>query len=174
MLSRMAMPLLGAIAALLAAGPVAGADPITKLEPPKTAVVLTISGNIAVTNSDKGARFDRETLNKIGVKTVTTATPWTEGKPKFTGVLLSDLLKAIGAKGAKVTAIALDNYSFAIPVEDAEKYPVLLAMEMNGTVMTAKDKGPIWVVYPRDDFPELNNRNTDRRMVWQVKELIVE
>ena len=50
----------------------------------------------------------------------------------------------------------------------------LLLQGLNGERMSARDKGPFWIVYPRDDFPEIDTQETDHRMVWQVRELVVE
>jgi hypothetical protein len=44
---------------------------------------------------------------------------------------------------------------------------------MNGQYLHVKDKGPLWTVYPRDQFPELRNSMTDKKWVWQLKELEV-
>ena len=44
---------------------------------------------------------------------------------------------------------------------------------MDGEELRVRDKGPLWIVYPRDDFPELDNRLIRSRWVWQVKELMV-
>jgi hypothetical protein len=33
--------------------------------------------------------------------------------------------------------------------------------------------GPIWIVYPRDDFPELQLETVNARWVWQLTEIEV-
>lgn len=165
------LPLLSMIlGAVLYAGAAGAKD---GLGAPTGPVMLTVSGNIATTNVDGQARFDRTMLHALQPAMVRTATPWTDGHPIFTGILMRDILSAVGSMGVSVTAIALDDYSFTIPVADFERYPVLLAMEMNGEPMSS-DKGPMWIVYPRDDFPELDQEETDYRMVWQVRELVIE
>lgn len=35
---------------------------------------------------------------------------------------------------------------------------------MNGKYLTPRDKGPLWVIYPRDEFAELNTKEVDHRM----------
>jgi len=45
---------------------------------------------------------------------------------------------------------------------------------MNGQALRIRDKGPIWIVYPRDDYPELAVDAMDQRWIWQVKELHVD
>ncbi len=57
------------------------------------------------------------------------------------------------------------------PAEDVEKYPVLLAIEEDGKALTLRNKGPIWVIYPLSDHPELNIEQYHSLMVWQVLKL---
>jgi hypothetical protein len=44
---------------------------------------------------------------------------------------------------------------------------------MNGEYLEIRDKGPIWIVYPRDQFSELRNSMVDKKWVWQLSELEV-
>lgn len=144
-----------------------------QLARPSGEIILEVSGKIGLTNSDGRAMFDRPMLEKIGTSTVRTSTPWTDGVVKFEGVLLRDLLSHCEAAGQTVHAIAWNDYTMDIPVDDAMEYAVLLAMEADGTPLSVRDKGPIWIVYPMDDHRELRGRLTERKMVWQLKELRV-
>ncbi len=40
--------------------------------------------------------------------------------------------------------------------------------------MPVREKGPVWVIYPMDDNPELRNDLYNDRLVWQLKEISVE
>jgi hypothetical protein len=84
---------------------------------------------------------------------------------------MSDLLKTVGASGDKITVVALNDYKVDIPVSDFKNFPVILAYRMDGQALRVKDKGPLWIVYPADDYPELNNKQTQNKWVWQVKEI---
>lgn len=161
-----------ALAAAAAFGP-SGDSAAQRLTEPTGRVILEISGKIAHTNAPERARFDLKALESLGITKITTSTPWTEGKKVFEGVRLRDLLQAVGADGATITPVALNDYKLDIPREDFDKYPVILAYRMDGEELRVRDKGPLWVVYPRDDFPELDNRLIRSRWVWQVKELMV-
>lgn len=86
---------------------------------------------------------------------------------------MGDLLDAVGADGETVKAIALNDYMIDIPISDVERYEVLLALKMNGEYMRVRDKGPIWIVYPYDQYDELNEPGIRERSVWQLRELIV-
>jgi hypothetical protein len=72
-----------------------------------------------------------------------------------------------------VEARALNDYEEVIPIEEFHKYDVLLAMRMNGALMRVRDKGPIWIVYPWSDNPELDDFATREKSVWQLSVLHV-
>jgi len=169
--------LLGLLAVLSYAALTAGLAPAhaqKSLPAPQGAPILTVTGQIAVHNAGDAAVFDRALLRTIGQSKLKTSTSWTEGTPEFEGVLVRDLLKAVGATGTKVTVIALNDYRVVLPVSDFEQYPVLLADRMDGKELTPRDKGPTWIVYPRDEYKALQNPETNSKWVWQVKEIRVE
>ncbi|MCB6184483.1 molybdopterin-dependent oxidoreductase [Leeia sp. TBRC 13508] len=144
------------------------------LPAPKGPVVLTITGNLTKSNKDAHtAQFDMEMLKKIGMKKVQTSTTWTKGKPTFEGPLARDILKLVGATGAKVNAIAINDYKVEIPTADFTKYDVIIAATMDGKAMSRRDKGPLWVIYPRDQHPELVSPEADSKFLWQLKALDV-
>ncbi len=162
--------LVGAAAiVVLALGPVA-AQPLPK---PESRPILEVTGKIAATNGDEKAAFDLAMLEAIGIAKTKTSTAWTEGQPQFEGVMLKALLDRLGASGETVTAVALNDYKVEIPIADFAKYPVILAYRMNGELLRIRDKGPLWIIYPQDDFPALKNKETQSKWVWQVKELRV-
>jgi hypothetical protein len=143
------------------------------LPQPKGEILLRVSGAIKVTNSPGGAAFDREMLRSLGEVTLKTTTAFTDGENVFVGVPLKTVLDRVGASGTEVVATALNAYTERLPLEDL-RYEPLLAMTMDGVPMTARDKGPIWIVYPRDKYAILRNANRDRYWVWQLNSLRVE
>jgi hypothetical protein len=143
------------------------------LKKPEGPVILTVSGLISNTNGDGVALYDKDLIAEIGISEINTSTTWTDGKNKFIGVLGRDLLKAVGAKGTEIFAVAVNDYKITIPISDFNKYDVLLATSMNGKVLTRRDKGPIWVVYPRDDHSELQTETINGRMIWQLVKIVV-
>ena len=157
--------------AIAAAGRASAADPLPR---PQGRVVLTVAGKIANTNAEGEARFDFAMLESLGGRTLTTTTPWTDGRQSFTGVLMRDLMTRVGAFGTHVRAVALNDYSYVIDLSDFDKYPVLLAHTQNGERLRIRDKGPLWIVYPRDEFAELADKPVEPRMVWQLQRLVVE
>jgi hypothetical protein len=136
--------------------------------------LLVVTGRIAPELAAKGgARFDREALEALPQHEIRTSTPWTDGVSAFEGPLLCDLLERLGADGTVLHARALNDYAVDIPVEDCERYPVILALTRDGQPLSRRDMGPIWIVYPRDDYPELQLETINARWVWQLTELEV-
>jgi hypothetical protein len=143
------------------------------LEPPHGEVLLTVTGRIAHTTAPGRAEFDRAALEALGLHRIRTSTTWTDGVLTFEGPLLCDVLDRVGASGERLVARALNDYWVEIPVADCRRYPVLLALTREGRDLQRRDKGPIWVVYPRDDHAELRSEQINTRWIWQLDRLEV-
>jgi hypothetical protein len=143
------------------------------LPQPSEKPILTISGKIGITNKGQTAQFDRPMLESLGITLVETSTPWYQGPMKFEGVSLDTLMKRVNAEGKQVTAIALNDYSSDLPIDDFAKYDPILALKRNGEYMTVRDKGPLFIIYPFDKISELKSQTYYGRSVWQVDRLIV-
>ncbi|WP_114947007.1 molybdopterin-dependent oxidoreductase [Microvirga calopogonii] len=168
--AKMRMGLLGTLVAFLG---IVGAAYAASLPAPKERPILTISGKIDVTNKDGTAQFDRAMLEALGLVTIETTTPWYEGKVKFEGVPLDKLMKQVGAKGERVSVVALNDYATEIPIADFAKYNVILAIKRDGEYMPVRDKGPLFIVYPYDSNPELKSQTYYARSAWQVARIEV-
>lgn len=171
-LPRLAARGLAFLAASLVALGLAVASAQT-LPSPAGTPILEVTGRIAVTNGEARARFDLPMLEAIGVSRISTSTAWTNGRQDFEGVSLKALLERVGAFGDRIEAIALNDYKVEIPVSDFARWPVILAWRQNGQLMRVRDKGPLWIIYPQDDFPALNNKETQGKWAWQLKEIRV-
>ncbi len=101
-------------------------------------------------------------------------TSWTDGTQDFSGVLMRDLLAAVGAQGKTVEAVTLNDYTYTIEIKDFSLYPVIMATKLNGEVLKVRDKGPLWIIYPLDRFAEQQRAFMEQRMVWQLRQLIVQ
>jgi hypothetical protein len=154
------------------------AQPLWAFELPKEApqgtVILTVSGKIGVKNSPGAALFDAALLDALPQHSFVSATPWLKNPATFTGPLLKDVLKALKAQGTHLKALALNDYKSDIPLDDAFKFDVILARKVDGRVLTVREKGPIFVMYPFERFPELKTDIYYSRCVWQLKSLSVE
>ena len=155
-----------AAAALLVVAGVTGVDAQEK-------PLLTVSGKIAAANGQATAQFDRAALEALGMVSVVTNTPWYKEPVKFEGVPLAKLMAAVGARGERLAVVALNDYSAEVPMEDVNKYNVILALKRNGEYMPVRDKGPLFVIYPFDSDPDLKNQKYYSRSVWQVARIEV-
>jgi hypothetical protein len=143
--------------AVLAAATLVLVQSAFALEPAKGKVILTISGKVADKNTATAAVFDLTMIEKLPQQTFTTMTPWDKQPIKFTGPLLRDVLAAAKASGTTIKAAALNDYQTSIPLEDAQKFDVIVAYRMNGEVIPVKTKGPLFIVYPFDTKAELRS-----------------
>lgn len=131
-------------------------------------VILTVEGQPAATD------FTLAQLQALPQTTVITTTPWTEGSHTYTGVLLRNLLDKQGLqKATKLNAKALNDYVATLTVSDAYKYDVLLALTQDGKLLTRRNKGPVWVIYPLSLHPELDKPSYHSAMIWQLRAISV-
>lgn len=160
--------------ALIAAATLFVALPASALQPAVGKVVLTITGNVGDKNTATAAAFDMAMLEKLPQRSFTTMTPWDKQPIKFTGPLLRDVLAAAKATGTTVKAVALNDYQSSIPLDDAQKFDVILAHKMNDADIPVKTKGPLFIVYPYDTKSELRSTVYYERSAWQLKSLMIE
>ncbi|MEH6470450.1 MAG: molybdopterin-dependent oxidoreductase [Halopseudomonas sp.] len=144
------------------------------LDSPNGDVLLTLRGKITHINAQQTAQFDRAMLQALPQHHFTTTTPWTEGAHRYDGVLLKDLLAAVGARGSQLTLYALNDYHATIQLAPLRDYPILVAMKADGRPMRVRDKGPLWLLYPMSDFPQLDSKKHHVGMVWQLNGMVVE
>ncbi|WP_207481180.1 molybdopterin-dependent oxidoreductase [Arenibaculum pallidiluteum] len=144
------------------------------LAAPTGRVILTVEGAVSHTNAGTTAQFDREMLERLPQHEIETSTPWASQVVRFAGPRLSDVLDLVGARGARLHATAHNDYKAEIPVADAAKHGVVLALKADGRYLSLRERGPIWIVYPLDSDPSLVEAGAGDRMVWQLARLRVE
>ncbi|TYC51747.1 molybdopterin-dependent oxidoreductase [Rhodobacterales bacterium] len=143
------------------------------LDKPSGKIVLVVTGNINTTNNAGAAEFDMDMLEALPQVERTIETPWTSEATTFSGPRLKTILDAVGAKGSGLIVTALNDYSAELPYEDAETLETMLATRMNGDLMSVREKGPLFLIYPFDTNPELFNEKYFARSVWQIREVEV-
>ncbi len=161
-LCRVAM----AVALCLAFGFSARAD--DGLPQPTGPVVLVITGDIARSNGPNRASFDLDMLKQIGMTSLVTSTPWTEGASKFAGVLARDVLHYVGARSDHITAISMNDYLVEIPIKDFLDHDVIFALKRDGKFLGVRDMGPVLIVYPFDRDASLWTESVFTRCVLQL------
>jgi len=136
--------------------------------------LLKVEGAISSPTHQALALWDSAMLDQLPVHEIKTNTPWYDEAQTFSGPLLQDVLTKVGASGKQLTITALNDYSVVVPVSDAAQYQVILARSINGKPLSVRDKGPLFLIYPFDQYPELQNKLYYGRAIWQISSIKVE
>ncbi|MDK2930436.1 MAG: hypothetical protein PWR07_567 [Bacillota bacterium] len=155
---------------------VLGLAPVCLGAAPKPAgkVVLTVTGDITVKNSDTGLEFDMPMLESLGLTKCEVKDPWL-GKKVYEGVLISTILQYAGAVSTadEVIVVAKDGKKVSVKVADAIKYPIMLATKDGGKAIGSGLGGPIKLVFPYDTHPEVEKIHGKNDWNWYVVTLEV-
>jgi hypothetical protein len=143
------------------------------LAPATGDVLLTVSGAITRSNSGDTATFDLALLESLPQITLETETIWTTGAQTFEGVRLKDVLDAAGVSAGTLKAFAINDYAVEIPFEDAEDGSAIIAYRRNGDLMSVREKGPLWVIYPFDQDARFRSEVYYSRSIWQLDRISV-
>ena len=128
-----------------------------------------------VLTPEKSAAFSLEELLAMPQTTVVTKNDYVDAATRFQGPLLSSILELLEIdRSETLKMVALNDFASEVPASDAYDFTVILAVLRDGERMSVRDKGPIWVIYPMDDNPELQDEAYNGRLVWQLKEISVE
>ena len=124
---------------------------------PDGEVILTVSGEIGVTNRDDQLVLDLATIEKMGLVKYTVNDPWLKEEVTYTGVLMSDFLNVIGVPDSATTVRfhALDDYESEITIAEMQEWSILLVTQTNGEYMTIENSGPTRIIFPYDIYPDL-------------------
>lgn len=105
--------------------------------------------------------------------TIRTATTWTP-VADFSGVKMAELMKLSGAYGTIAEVYALDDFIVQIPIEEFEKYGVILARKMDGALLKLSNFGPYFVIYPRDlHLEKMKTIVAESKFAWNVYKIVI-
>lgn len=135
--------------------------------------VLTITGAVAQPEEGEAWTFDMAALRQLPAASIETTTIWTTGSQTFEGVALVDLLAHVGATGNAIRAVALNDYAVSIPVTDAVAGGPIVAYTQNGSEMSIRNKGPLWIIYPFDGNQIYKSEEYYSRSIWQLDRIEV-
>lgn len=132
--------------------------------------VLTISGKTAKTASGN-LHLTLSEFESIGMSELETTTPWHKEKTRFSGVSGKKLSEYLKVTGSNVYAKALNDYEVVLPVSDLLIDGMILATRIDDIPLSVRTKGPIFLVYPFDQKPELKSEVIYGRSIWQLRAL---
>ncbi|HMQ72680.1 MAG TPA: hypothetical protein PKA84_05220 [Rubrivivax sp.] len=131
-----------------------------------TVIVPAGQGTLARVQRD----FDLAALAALPQHTIRTKLPWYAQARHFTGPMLRDIVAAVGGAGERLVVQALlGGYRAEIPLNDLRRWPVIVAYQVDGRAVGVRDKGPLMIVYPFDDDPELRQTRYLGRAVWNLR-----
>ncbi|MFC3228826.1 hypothetical protein ACFOGJ_16395 [Marinibaculum pumilum] len=110
-------------------------------------------------------------LQALGRVTFDSSTPWTDGAVRFEGVPLSAVLDTVRGTESRLQAAALNDYAIEMPIEEILPFEPVLAWARDGRLMSVRNRGPLWLVFDFDRFPETRNETFLARSIWQLKSL---
>lgn len=101
-----------------------------------------------------------------------TETIWTEGVQRFTGVSLLAMMRHLDIKEGTLELHAINDYVVEFGVSGAVDGGPIIAYERNGALMSRRDKGPLWIVFPYDSDPVYQTEEIFSKSVWQLVRII--
>ncbi|WP_137180232.1 molybdopterin-dependent oxidoreductase [Roseomonas sp. AR75] len=138
---------------------------------PRGREILRVTGRIAAPD---GARFDLAALEALGRADLVTRTVWTGTTPQsFAGVRLETLLAHVGAQGGTLRLVALNDYAVTAPLAELVQQGAFLATRQDDQPLRIRDRGPVWMIFPWSQRPELDVPTVRERAIWQLRTITI-
>lgn len=139
-------------------------------------VLLTIVGASGNAEAAEVHHLTEEQVMALPATRMQTSVKGSYGSHVFYGPLLNDALASLNLQGDTVRLIAFDgNYVVDVPRQDLTDYNVLLAHTMNGMRLSRRLFGPLWAVYPKDQYARSyeDEMQFHMRSVWHLETVII-
>ncbi|MEA5576594.1 molybdopterin-dependent oxidoreductase [Anabaena sp. UHCC 0451] len=93
---------------------------------------------------------------------------------KFTGIPIKALIEKLGEKTdfTEITFVCYDAYQVTIKIEDLLKYPIILALAKDDQPIPRNEGGPIYLIFPYSQYPEISKNYDDGMWAFYVTHLI--
>jgi hypothetical protein len=172
-----ALVLAAAMAAAQGAGK-AGIDSIPRPAGLSAATAdLTISGKVG---DGSAVLLDAATVESFPAYSFTCVDPWDGKAHKYTGALLSDILRwaGIDASSSRIIVTAKNKYSIPIRRSDYEKFGYLLAWKLDDLPFAddkaTRNRGTFIIAIDLDKHANLDPEVYKHQLAWQVNGIIAE
>lgn len=93
----------------------------------------------------------------------------------FRGVAVSKLLDKFGVapEVTEVTFVSYDGYRATVNLSDLRQYPIIIALERNNQPLSRSDGGPLYLVFPYTQFPQLQQKYPDRFWAFYLTDMVI-
>ncbi len=131
------------------------------------------------TSTGKAVQLSLPQLEALATTSVWTKAPHNTNNPNsirhFRGVAVSTLLDKFGiAPGVtEVTFVARDAYRVTLNVADLRQYPIIIALERDNQKISRSDGGPLYLVFPYTQYPQLQQQYPERFWAFYLTDLVV-
>ncbi len=142
------------------------ADASNKLLNINTAQASQCNGDIAL---------DAKALLALPQQRFATKHTWAEQAETFSGPLLQDVL-SMACPNTQISRLmlrAINDYSVEMDFNKIRHYKPIIALSVNGKRLSVRNKGPLWIMLPIDEFTELPPRSLDDIMIWQLSDISI-
>lgn len=151
------------------------ADQITDSQPyPPIPQPLGNLDKVLIVNTDPSANcgskeltFSETKLLELPQHSFTTNHTWSTTPQEFSGPLLADVIKLVCPNAREVYLRSLDQYSIMINFQKLAKYQPILALKIDGKLLSIRERGPIWLMVDTNGY-KLPARSLDNLLVWQL------
>jgi len=137
---------------------------------------ITFSGRI----KDRSVRLDWARLQELATTHVKTRAPHHSVNPKqvidWRGIEVRKLLDLLGATddAQTLTFLGDDLFSATISVRDAKRWPIILAVEQDGAPIKRSEAGPVVLVFPYTEMPEVEKTYDETYWAFYVSHVVVD
>ncbi|WP_417617159.1 molybdopterin-binding protein [Oceanisphaera sp.] len=139
-------------------------------------VILSVYGDIRINDRHYGRMdFTLSELQALTQGHITTTHPWTREPRSYQGVDLNVLFGFL-FRHRRVLGLQLETLNdFSVAVDWSEIAPLspILAWQENGTLMTRRNKGPLWLMLPFERLSDIQQTNYVPLMAWQLRAIRV-
>ncbi|MBK4732048.1 molybdopterin-binding protein [Oxynema sp. CENA135] len=124
-------------------------------------------------------RFNWAELDALATKHIRTTdphyTPDLNAVLDFRGIVIGDLLDRLQIEGEtnEITFVSFDSFRATISIADIKRYPIALALERDRKPIPRSEAGPLYLIFPQEQYPKLAQKYTEQSWVFYVTHAIV-
>ncbi|PWQ96519.1 hypothetical protein [Leucothrix arctica] len=134
-----------------------------------TVLMIQATANSGCTNT---LQLSETSLLGLPQQQFKTHHSWSAEAETFTGPLLEDIIKIACGDATKINLKALNDYSVDVDFTIAKSFRPIVAHSINGSRLSVRDKGPLWIMVPSDDL-KVVSKEVDGMLIWQLSDITI-